>query len=93
MRLFRILMGVLILLAALPALSMVAAETIARIYGCALDLAAPKPCMVGGEDIGQGLFTLGMMGWFLFATMPVLVTLVLAWILTELVYRHVHRRL
>jgi hypothetical protein len=49
--------------------------------------------MVGGEDIGQGLFTLGMMGWFLFATMPVLVTLVLAWILTELVYRHVHRRL
>jgi hypothetical protein len=93
MRLFRILMGVLILLAALPLLSMVAADTIARFYGCVLDLAAPRPCMAGGADIGHGLFTLGMMGWFLFATMPVLLALVLAWILTELAYRYVTRRL
>lgn len=93
MRLFRSLMVITILLAALPLLSMVAAETIARLYGCTLDLAAPKPCMAGGEDIGQGLFTLGMMGWFLFATLPVLLALVLAWILTELVYRYVYRRM
>lgn len=92
MRTFRIVMAIIILVALLPLLSMIAAEGVARLYGCTLDLAAPQPCMIGGEDMGHGLFVLGMMGWFLFATMPVLLMLTLAWILTELVYRHIGRR-
>jgi hypothetical protein len=76
-------MVILILIALLPLISMVGADMIARIYGCTLDLASVKPCVVGGQDIGQGLFTLGMMGWFLFATLPVIFSLVLFWIIIE----------
>jgi hypothetical protein len=93
MRLFRILMAVMVLACALPLLSRIAAGTVARLYGCTLDPESPRPCLAAGEDIGQSLFALGKLGSLLFATLPVLLSLVLAWILTELAYRHVTRRL
>jgi hypothetical protein len=85
MRLFRFAMVILVLVALSPLFSMIAAGLVASIYGCPLDLAASKPCVVGGEDIGHGLFTLGMMGWFLFATLPAFLTLSALWIVVELV--------
>jgi hypothetical protein len=85
MRVFRILMVILVLATLMPFLSMLAADAIARFYGCELDLASVKPCLVGGRDIGEGLFTLGMMGWFLFATMPAFLGLAALWALVELV--------
>ena len=41
--------------------------------------------MVGGEDIGKDLLTLGMMGWFLFATLPITLALAAFWIVVEIV--------
>jgi hypothetical protein len=78
-------MVILILIALLPLISMVGADMIARIYGCTLDLASVKPCVVGGQDIGQGLFTLGMMGWFLFATLPAAAAIAAIWAAAEAV--------
>ena len=43
------------------------------------------PCVVGGRDIGHALLTLGMMGYFLFATMPAVFAIVIAWVLVELI--------
>lgn len=85
MRLFRALMAILLLLCLLPLISMAVAETIAQIYGCTLDLAAVHPCIVGGKDIGQTLLTLGMMGWFLFATMPGVAAVIVVWLVVELI--------
>jgi len=85
MRVFRALMAVALLVCLAPLLSMAAAEFIAQIYGCKVDLTAAHPCMVNGRDIGHTLLTLGMMGYFLFATMPAVVGIVVAWVLVEVI--------
>ncbi len=85
MRAFRALMAVLLFLCLLPLMSMAVAEFIAQLYGCKLDLASVHPCIVGGRDIGQDLLTLGMMGYFLFATMPGVVAIIAIWIIVELI--------
>jgi hypothetical protein len=85
MRAFRALMAVLLLICLLPLMSMAVAEFIAQVYGCKLDLAGVHPCVVGGSDIGQTLLTLGMMGYFLFVTMPAVVAVIAAWIIVELI--------
>ena len=64
---------------------MAVAEFIAQVNGCKLDLASVHPCVVGGRDIGHALLTLGMMGYFLFATMPAVFAIVIAWVLVELI--------
>jgi hypothetical protein len=85
MRVFRAVMAVLLLICLLPLMSMAVAEFIAQVYGCKLDLAAVHPCMVGGRDVGHDLLTLGMMGYFLFVTMPAVVGVIGVWVLVELV--------
>jgi hypothetical protein len=85
MRVFRSLIVIVILLCLAPAFSMLAADIIARIYGCNLDLAATHPCMAGGTDIGGTLMTMGMMGWYLMTTLPVLLATVALWITVEIV--------
>jgi hypothetical protein len=85
MRAFRAVMAVLLLVCLAPLMSMAVAEFIAQVNGCKLDLAAVHPCVVGGRDIGHALLTLGMMGYFLFATMPAVFAIVIAWVLIELI--------
>lgn len=85
MRIFRALMSLALLACLSPLLSMAAADIVANIYGCKLDLAAPHPCMVGGTDIGQTLLTLGMMGYFLMATLPIAAGVVGAWVVVEVI--------
>jgi hypothetical protein len=85
MRAFRALMAVLLLICLLPLMSMAVAEFIAQVYGCKLDLAAAHPCIVGGRDIGHDLLTLGMMGYFLFVTMPAVVAVIAVWVVVELI--------
>ncbi len=91
MRVFRILAAIVILLSLAPLGSMLAAEAIASIYGCTLDLASQHPCMVGGSDIGGTLLTLGMMGWFLMTTLPVFLATVALWITVEIIHWAVRR--
>lgn len=85
MRAFRALMSVLLLACLSPFLLMAAAESMAQIYGCKLDLASVHPCIVAGRDMGQDLLTTGAMGYFLFITLPVAAAVVGAWIIVELV--------
>ena len=85
MRAFRAVMAILLFICLLPLMSMAAAEFIAQVNGCKLDLTGAHPCVVGGRDIGHDLLTLGMMGYFLFATMPAVAAIVVLWVLVELV--------
>jgi hypothetical protein len=85
MRVFRILMSIVVLACLTPLFSMVAAEVTARIFGCDLSLAATHPCMAFGTDIGSNLLTMGMMGWFLMTTLPVMLGVVILWIAVEIV--------
>ena len=85
MRVFRIFAVIVILLCLTPLASMAAAEVTAWFYGCRLDLAATHPCMAGGSDIGPTLMTMGMMGWFLMTTLPVLLATAVLWVIVEIV--------
>ncbi len=83
MQLFRAAMAVLLFICLLPLMGMAVAEFIAQVYGCKLDLAGVHPCMVGGSDMGHTLLTLGMMGYFLFVTLPFALGTVIVWVLVE----------
>ena len=50
----------ILLLAISPLLATMAAGTIANRYDCNLDEGSIHPCVVNGNDIGDTLYTLGM---------------------------------
>lgn len=85
MKAFRVLMIVVLLIALLPAFSMLASSIIGWVYGCDVDLTSAKTCMINGVDWGRDLLTMGMMGYYLFVTMPVIVGGVAIWIIVELI--------
>ena len=61
----------ILLLAFSPFIGAMAAGTIANVYGCQLDEGSIHPCMVNGRDIGQTLYTFGVLGWLGLATIPI----------------------
>jgi hypothetical protein len=38
--------------------------------GCQMDESGPHPCTVNGKEVGDTIYTLGMLGWFMLATIP-----------------------
>ena len=62
-----------------PILSVVIAGTIASWNGCTLHEGFVNPCVVNGRDIGGTLYSMGVMGWFMLATIPIGAILFLGW--------------
>jgi hypothetical protein len=62
-----------------------AAGLIASHYGCQLDEGSVHTCVIAGKDRGSILYTLGMMGWFMIATLPIGAGLVMLWLAVELI--------
>ncbi|MGQ0674447.1 MAG: hypothetical protein ACT4N2_16430 [Hyphomicrobium sp.] len=83
MRWFRRLMALVIVGCLLPTAVSLLAGAIASWHGCPLDLTSAKTCMIAGADWGQTLLTMGMMGYFLFATLPVLLGAMALWFVVE----------
>jgi hypothetical protein len=57
--------------AVFPLLLAVTAGAIARFNGCTLNEGNVHPCVVCGTDIGETLYSMGMMAWFSLITLPV----------------------
>ena len=53
-----------------PIVSVSVAGSIASANGCQLDEGSVHPCVVRGADMGETLYTMGMMGWFMLVTVP-----------------------
>lgn len=62
-----------------PILSVAIAGTIASWNGCTLHEGFTNPCIVGGRDIGGTLYSMGVMGWFMLATIPIGAILFVVW--------------
>jgi hypothetical protein len=62
-----------------PILSLAIAGTIAELNGCRLHEGFVNPCVVDGQDIGQTLYTMGVMGFMAIATIPIGIVLFLVW--------------
>jgi hypothetical protein len=63
----------------LPLFSVLICEGIASYAGCRVDEGSVHPCMVGGNDIGELLYGMFVMGWMLLLTMPVGMLLLTCW--------------
>ena len=71
----------ILFVACLPLFSVAIAGEIASANGCQLDEGSVHPCIVNGRDMGETLYTMGMMGWFMLATIPIGLGLAAAYIL------------
>jgi hypothetical protein len=90
---FYILALLLILAVALaPVASVAIAGFIAEANGCRLHEGGINPCIVGGEDWGGMLYSMGVMGWFMLATIPLGGIALLAWVLALAIHLVVHYR-
>ncbi|MFL6198747.1 MAG: hypothetical protein ACJ76J_06205 [Thermoanaerobaculia bacterium] len=73
-----IVYGIIVFWMLLPMISVFAASAIADASGCSLDEGGVHQCMVLGKDIGETLYTMFVLGWLFFLTVPTgLVALVL----------------
>ena len=43
---------------------------IANAHGCRVDEGSVHPCIINGQDYGQLLYTLGVLGWLMLVTIP-----------------------
>jgi hypothetical protein len=82
-----IALAIILLVALAPVLSVIVAGSIADANGCALDEGSVHPCIVNGEDIGSTLYALGVMGWFMLATIPLGAGALLLWAVVLIAHR------
>lgn len=53
-----------------PVVLVSVAGSIASANGCELDEGSVHPCIVNGRDMGEQLYGMGVMGWFMLVTLP-----------------------
>src|SRR6478752_8725325 len=53
-----------------PVGSVILCAAIANRYGCKVDEGSVHPCIINGQDYGQLLYTLGVLGWLMLVTIP-----------------------
>ena len=75
-----------------PIISIVVAGTIANLNDCRLHEGFVNPCLVGGTDMGQTLYTMSVLGFFAIATIPIGVVLFVVWTIGWLIWSARRRR-
>ena len=85
MRFFRKVVLLLILLCLVPPLALAIATFLARWAGCGLDRDVQVTCNVLGGDYGDILYAINHFGWHAIETLPTLATLLVGWIVIEIV--------
>jgi hypothetical protein len=76
---YLVVLAVIVVLAALPVLSVTVAGLVASANGCRLDEGGAHPCVIAGTDYGDTLYTLGVLGWLMLASLPLGVMALLVW--------------
>ena len=82
-----IVLAVILVVALAPLISVIIAGSIAEANGCALDEGSVHACIVGGNDMGSTLYAMGVMGWFMIATIPLGAGAVLVWVVVLIAHR------
>jgi hypothetical protein len=60
---------------------------VAEANGCTVNEATVHPCMVWGMDWGGLLYTTGVMGWFMLATLPLGGGALIVWLASLIIHR------
>ncbi|MBR9651199.1 hypothetical protein [Thalassovita aquimarina] len=72
-----LLISIVLLISLAPAISMFWASWFAERHDCVLHEGYVNPCIVGGKDWGETLYTAFVMGWLMMLTLPVAATILL----------------
>jgi hypothetical protein len=84
---------VIVLVAAAPLISALIAGSIASANDCRIDEGSIHTCMVNGRDLGPSLYSMGVFGWLMIATIPIgLVVLVVYLVIMLIVWILLRRR-
>jgi len=87
-----IVLALIAIVAFAPVGSVVACGLIANTLGCRVDEGSVHPCVIGGKDYGQLLYTLGVMGWLMLVTLPAGVLAFAAWLIVLVLHRSAWRK-
>jgi len=74
-----------------PVGSVVACGLIANTHGFRVDEGSVHPCVIGGKDYGQLLYTLGVMGWLMLITLPAGALAFATWLIVLVLHRSAWR--
>jgi hypothetical protein len=85
--LYWVALALIAIMALAPVGSVVACGLIANTHGCRVDEGSVHPCVIGGKDYGQLLYTLGVMGWLMLITLPLGTLAFVAWLIVLLLHR------
>ena len=84
---------VIVLVAAAPLISALIAGSIASANDCRLDEGSIHTCLINGRDLGPTLYSMGVFGWLMIATIPIgLVVLVVYLVIMLIVWILLRRR-
>jgi hypothetical protein len=70
-----------------PVGSVILCSWIANAYGCKVDEGSVHPCIIGGHDYGQLLYTLGVLAWLMLVTLPGGVVAFIIWLIILILHR------
>jgi hypothetical protein len=89
---YLIALFVILAVALAPVGSVVVCGWVANTHGCRVDEGSVHPCMIGGKDYGQLLYTLGVMGWLMIATIPGGALALMIWLIVLILHRATWRK-
>ena len=87
-----ILLVLIVAFALAPIASVAVAGFLANSHGCKLDEGSAHPCMIGGKDRGELLYTLGVLGWLMLVTLPACALAFAVWLVVVLLHHARWRR-
>ncbi len=82
-----LLLALILVFMLAPVASVTIAGIVAGGAGCALDEGSVHPCLVNGVDMGETLYTLGVLGWLMLLTLPIGVIALAAWGIVLAIHR------
>jgi hypothetical protein len=89
---YTLALALILLVALAPLISVMIAGTIAEANGCTLHEGFVNPCLVNGTDMGETLYAMGVMGWFMLATIPLGAMALVAWLVILVIHLIARRR-
>lgn len=88
---YLIALSLIIAVALAPLGSVVLCSWIADAHGCRVDEGSAHPCMIGGKDRGELLYTMGVLGWLMLITLPAGAVAFFVWLVVLLLHQRARR--
>jgi hypothetical protein len=75
-----------------PLASVLLCAAIANAYGCKVDEGSVHPCVVNGQNYGDLLYALGVMGWLMLVSIPGGLVAFVGWLVFLILHRAAWRK-